>query len=521
MRSTGWSPSLPLPPPASSPAATLAVAPASAQPRPPAQAARSPARAARSPARAALSLALSPVLAACLAAPPEQPVLEVRVAVPVPCIRTGVCLAGTLRLEQADGGQPCLFEDVPHHEPAGETTCDGLDNDCDGETDEGLRPGEGLGCGGATPGICREITPTCQGREGWQCLFPPDHEPGGETLCDGKDNDCDGATDEDLDGEAPFPCLDEHGEEARCPGGVLPAQRVCRAGRWECRYPDAEPCRLAGVCQGRGSGLAACRDGVWDCILDGPGPQMELGEEASCDLLDNDCDGRVDEGRCTHCRAFSSRDCTAANQVRSCDSSGGPDAAPAISCPDGGICLGPGTCGVQLEPELAQGETVVQGRVALAARAGWAPRGGTAEHALAALAVRSPGGAGSRILWQELDEQGQIVAEGRLGEAAADPVLAILPSAEAQAPCALLGWREQAAERAQLWVGRVGRGCPAGGGEPLLLAQGAMLGSPSLAADEQGHLAAAWTEGEAGSDSVRAVVWAENEERSLPEPREH
>jgi hypothetical protein len=70
-----------------------------------------------------------------------------------------------------------------------ETSCDGLDNDCDGTTDEEIS-GEACvieneygNCGGVE--VCQEGD--------WVCDAPA---PGAE-LCDGIDNDCDGETDED------------------------------------------------------------------------------------------------------------------------------------------------------------------------------------------------------------------------------------------------------------------------------------------------------------------------------------
>ena len=75
-----------------------------------------------------------------------------------------------------------------------EETCDGVDNDCDGVVDNVSAADipEIEGCAGA--GICRDATVACvAGR--WLCRKPNGYEPV-ETLCDGLDNDCDGFTDE-------------------------------------------------------------------------------------------------------------------------------------------------------------------------------------------------------------------------------------------------------------------------------------------------------------------------------------
>lgn len=69
-----------------------------------------------------------------------------------------------------------------------EEICDGIDNDCDGETDEDLvidEDGDGFGAEGSCsfPGDL----PDCDDSD-------PEVYPGAEEICDGKDNDCDPTT---------------------------------------------------------------------------------------------------------------------------------------------------------------------------------------------------------------------------------------------------------------------------------------------------------------------------------------
>jgi hypothetical protein len=82
----------------------------------------------------------------------------------------------------------------PAYEPQ-ETLCDGKDNDCDGNTDEDLQRACPL-----TEGVCASAVSTCvQGA--WQGCTPDTYLAASgdwqarETLCDGRDNDCDGAVD--------------------------------------------------------------------------------------------------------------------------------------------------------------------------------------------------------------------------------------------------------------------------------------------------------------------------------------
>lgn len=119
-------------------------------------------------------------------------------------------------------------------EPIPEGDCNGLDDDCDGSIDEyvncGCVNGATMPCGYSDIGECSYGAQTCV--EGtWQACNITASELPQEEMCDGLDNDCDGITDE---APADFiPCTvsgcaggDRYGYQ-ECKGGVL--EELCDA----------------------------------------------------------------------------------------------------------------------------------------------------------------------------------------------------------------------------------------------------------------------------------------------------
>lgn len=168
----------------------------------------------------------------------------------------GVCRAGQAQCTQGAFG-PCIGESLP-----GQEICDSADNDCNGASDDvaggcGCMPGLGRGCfsgppGTADVGVCRSGRQFCDpdGRGYGPCF--DEILPTGE-LCDGRDDDCDGAADEDF------------GAGEACETGV----GACRAG---------------GVLQCAAGGAVICS----------ATPTLPSAEV--CNAVDDDCDGIVDDG---------------------------------------------------------------------------------------------------------------------------------------------------------------------------------------------------------------------------------
>lgn len=189
--------------------------------------------------------------------------------------------------------------------------CDGKDNDCDGKIDEDFKElGSVCEIG---EGQCKSTgTYTCsEDGSGVICnapvLYPSDE------ICDGLDNNCDGETDELFDklgnecevglGECAVKGLyicSSDGRDVVCdaiPGE--PQQEICDGKDNNCDgFTDEDFADLGKPCF---EGLGECRtEGKYVCSSDGtavicdaePGrPQVEL-----CDKKDNNCDGFTDEG---------------------------------------------------------------------------------------------------------------------------------------------------------------------------------------------------------------------------------
>ncbi len=93
----------------------------------------------------------------------------------------------------ADGSQVCRGGVLACQGPsAGVESCNGLDDDCDGNPDDG-NPGGGAACDTGQPGVCAAGTQQCQGG-GLACVQTT--AAGAETCGDGLDNDCDGTADD-------------------------------------------------------------------------------------------------------------------------------------------------------------------------------------------------------------------------------------------------------------------------------------------------------------------------------------
>jgi hypothetical protein len=254
----------------------------------------------------------------------------------------GLCAGGTTQCNAFGDGIVCSTEDS---ETVKDEVCNGEDDDCDGKTDAvdaaDVLANDTTPCE-LTQGVCVDSTKPialCSAGK-WQECKPANYanqsgglyESGSETLCDGLDNDCDGAIDEDF----PLTLLDMSvvtginqtcgtgacatsttqcdgaGLAIECPSEKQATNEICDGVDNDCDGKtdaadgnelvtnDLEYCgNQKGACEGSTKPTDLCKNGKWtacgNSVYQVQNPDFQATKETSCDGLDNDCNGTTDE----------------------------------------------------------------------------------------------------------------------------------------------------------------------------------------------------------------------------------
>ncbi len=269
------------------------------------------------------------------------------------CASTGAtsCVGGQVQ-DSCSAGNPGTID----------ATCDSIDDDCDGVVDEDYAS-ESTSCG---VGACVAVGSTsCVNGQVQDGCVPGVPAPG-DIVCNGLDEDCDGLIDEDYVSVSTScgiglctalgatSCVAGQVQDSCIPGAPAPSDAVCDGLDEDCDgVVDEDHILLPTSC-----GIGACAStGVLSCasglIVDSCEAGLPAPNDATCNGIDDDCDGNLDEDVVVD----DANSCTA----DFCDPILGVqhDPVPAgTECDDGNVCDGialcdgSGTCQPGSAPEL-------------------------------------------------------------------------------------------------------------------------------------------------------------------------
>jgi hypothetical protein len=222
----------------------------------------------------------------------------------------GSACVGADGIDEDGDGFLCPFDcddsDIDVYPGAGDATCDGIDDDCSGTQDEDYAP-RSTSCG---DGVCeRNGTTSCAlGVESDSCV-PGLPTAADDVTCDGVDEDCSGDSDEDyvselrncglgvcastgmsscalgVESDNCTPGTPTAGNDANC----NTIDEDC-SGQADEDYPETPTTCGVGACASMGA-IDCINGSVGDtCVIGTPAPS-----DTTCDGIDDDCDTFEDE----------------------------------------------------------------------------------------------------------------------------------------------------------------------------------------------------------------------------------
>ncbi len=231
---------------------------------------------------------------------PENPEADVTITFTV---NTCVDHDGDGYGEGCDIGIDCDDTNVAIH-PGAQELCDGLDNDCDGATDEGFNLGESCTNG---EGACQNTGVLVCSNDGFSSVCNAIPGEPSEEVCDSIDNDCNGEVDDKIDD------IITGTDDGVCQIGIQqcitgtfqtvqeevgPTDELCNILDDNCNNQTDEGFHVGETCS---AGVGACMNqGVIVCSQDQLSSQCDAiagtPTEEVCDSIDNDCNGVTDDG---------------------------------------------------------------------------------------------------------------------------------------------------------------------------------------------------------------------------------
>ena len=226
---------------------------------------------------------------------------------PVAGKTAGVCANQKKVCDGSNGWLEPNYKEIDKYETT-ESLCDGLDNDCDGETDNNLIAPFSEN----QKGICKDTKKVCKGVNGWK---EPDYSEvvsgyeSTETLCDGVDSNCDGIADDgypDNDTDETADCVDTDDDNDGIPDfdedGVTPLDNCQFTENADQADVDSdgmgdvcdEDIDNDGICNGDtdvDDGVTTCTAGPDNCIYTANSDQADADADGVGDACDGDQDG--------------------------------------------------------------------------------------------------------------------------------------------------------------------------------------------------------------------------------------